>query len=67
MNDVRLVYTYCLLDGAGDVRAFEFEACGDDREALERTGEVLARHPGRAGVEVLRGNALVCRRSDRTA
>jgi len=56
---VLVIYTYYLLDEAGSVREFEFEGCRDDRAARALAPEVLERHPGRAAVEVRRGEHLI--------
>lgn len=55
-----VVYTYCLLDGAGRVCEVELEGCRDDRTASELGREVLARRPDRSAVEIRRSGDLVC-------
>ena len=53
------VYTYYFLNPDGSVPAFEFDQCLTDGEAAVRALERLRRHPGRAAVEVRRGDEIV--------
>jgi hypothetical protein len=53
------VYTYYFLNPDGSVPGFEFDSCRSDAEAVARAVERLRRQPGRAAVEVRRGEEVI--------